>query len=135
SPRSLPMTAARRSQATSSNGSIPSSVKKRGKVKPGGGDWVLDFDRGRSDTLGPLGLTPELTGPIVVTADWQPVVSTACCLALISFISPSRSPGISRPMSPPPTKGDKYALASSVLSSISYYILCFSFRSLARCGS
>ena len=35
SPRSLPMTAARSSHSTSSNGSTPASVKKRGNVRPG----------------------------------------------------------------------------------------------------
>ena len=35
SPRSLPMSAARRSHSTSSNGSTPASVKKRGNARPG----------------------------------------------------------------------------------------------------
>src|SRR5262245_8812913 len=35
SPRSLPMTAARRSHSTSSNGSTPASVKNRGNTRPG----------------------------------------------------------------------------------------------------
>src|SRR6185436_16044101 len=41
SPRSLPMTAARRSHSTSSNGSTPASVKNRGNTRPGAA--VVDF--------------------------------------------------------------------------------------------
>ena len=38
SPRSLPMTADRCSHVTSSNGSTPGNVKKRGNSSPGDGD-------------------------------------------------------------------------------------------------
>src|SRR6202040_543419 len=48
SPRSLPMTAARTSHSTSSNGSTPASVKKRGNDKPGGDGATFDLARGLS---------------------------------------------------------------------------------------
>ena len=41
SPRSLPMTADRWSHVTSSNGSTPGNVKKRGNSSPGDGDAEL----------------------------------------------------------------------------------------------
>src|SRR6266852_579765 len=55
SPRSLPITAVRDSHSTSSNGSTPASVKKRGNVRPGIAAVVRVFTRGFSKS--PIGGT------------------------------------------------------------------------------
>src|SRR5205814_2304826 len=68
SPFSLPMSAARSSHSTSSNGSTPASVKNRGNVNPGAAAAAFAFERPSTGS----GRPKPVDGSTLLTVDPEP---------------------------------------------------------------